>query len=277
MKKLYFLISCLLLIYANSFSQASFTVSGNPCVNNELTFTASSELTIDSLLWEFGSEDSVKGVQTVAYTFDADGVYLVKLTVWSSSIGFTSNQDISIYENPICSFNIDTTRHSSFTRIFTDNSSSSNELANFNWDFGDGVSTSLTESIAEYKYSAEGVYTVWHTVIDQYGCLDSTSQSVIVSDIYIVPNVFTPNGDGINDTFTPTVNGVDVFSIEIFSRWGNLVFKREGNNQIIWDGTLPDGSKVSPGTYFYVISAHDAQKTYDPETGFITIFYENGE
>ncbi len=276
MKKLYILICGLLYFCANVFSQADFSVSGSPCVGNEITFSAQSNLTIDSLVWEFGNEDVIKNSETLIYIYDRAGVHSVKLTVWRGSKDFENTQDISISENPVCSFEVDTVQFSSFSRVFTNTTISNNTLETFIWHFGEGASVTMDTNIAEYKYSAEGDYTVWHTIIDEYGCIDSISQIVNVSNIYNVPNVFTPNGDGINDTFTPTVNGVDEFAIEIFSRWGNLVFKRDRSSHIVWDGTMPDGSKVTPGTYFYIIIAKDAQKVYDPKTGFITVLYENG-
>jgi gliding motility-associated-like protein len=89
----------------------------------------------------------------------------------------------------------------------------------------------------------------------------------------MVPNVFTPNEDRVNDEFIVLSNGVSRFSIEIYSRWGNLLFKRSGQEQIVWDGTLPDGTKINPGTYYYVITAHDDAANYEPAQGFITVFY----
>ncbi len=278
MKKLIFIICGLLLICANIYSQAKFSIIGNPCINKQLTFIDESSVVADSWLWDFGNGDTSTTPDSVAYQYPNAGNYTASLTITINGSPVPAHtMQVVIYENPVCSFTTDTIRYSSFTRIFEDNSASDNELNSFIWRFGDGNSVSSENNIAEYKYNSEGAYTVWHAVIDDHGCVDSISQVVTISDIYIVPNVFTPNGDGVNDTFTPTVNGVEVFSIEIFSRWGNLVFKREGSNQIIWDGSMPDGSKVKPGTYFYIITAQDSQKSYDPETGFVTIFYENGE
>jgi gliding motility-associated-like protein len=70
-----------------------------------------------------------------------------------------------------------------------------------------------------------------------------------------------------------TSNGETLFSIEIYSRWGNLVFKRSGHQQRFWDGTMPDGSLVKPGTYYYVINSESGNFKYEPEKGFITVFY----
>ena len=82
---------------------------------------------------------------------------------------------------------------------------------------------------------------------------------------YVLPNVFTPNGDGYNDVFEPKVTGADLIlsaKTVIFNRWGNILW--DGDDPLIhWDGknklTKLD---CSPGTYFYVTDI-----TYQGETG----------
>jgi len=267
------IITCgLLLLGTNIFAQVNFEIKGSLCVDNQLVFIDNSSLTATAWEWVLGT-DKLTTADSAVYTFDTPGKYIVSLTLTSGGKDYSYSRTIEIHENPTCDFTVDTVFWSSFTRIFTDNSTSINTITYFLWDFGDGTGVSLDTSKAEYKYNTEGEYNVKLEITDEYGCIDSLSQTVSVDDIYRVPNVFTPNGDNKNDDFIVTVNGVDKFSIEIYSRWGNLVFSREGVNQIIWDGRLPEGSKVTPGTYFYVITASDSQKTYKPKTGFVMVFY----
>lgn len=70
----------------------------------------------------------------------------------------------------------------------------------------------------------------------------------------IIPNVFTPNGDGSNDVFT--VEGTNLESVEgtIFNRWGQVMFSWD-NVRGSWDGRTPAGSEAPDGTYFYIITA----------------------
>ena len=68
----------------------------------------------------------------------------------------------------------------------------------------------------------------------------------------IVPNVFTPNGDGENDIFEPNGTSFEQKSMNIFNRWGQLIF--EDYYGIGWDGRLPSGLKASDGTYLYRIT-----------------------
>lgn len=97
--------------------------------------------------------------------------------------------------------------------------------------------------------------------VDANGCVNST---VLLIDVdsdrnVFIPNVFTPNIDGINDVFSPfTGVGVsEVSSFDIYDRWGEIVFSLDsflpGSSEAFgWDGTFR-GEDASPGVYFYLI------------------------
>ena len=70
----------------------------------------------------------------------------------------------------------------------------------------------------------------------------------------MVYNVFTPNDDGINDSFTVQTNGTTIYALNIFTIDGVLVFKSVSPT-ILWDGRLPSGLKASAGTYYYTIES----------------------
>ncbi len=83
-----------------------------------------------------------------------------------------------------------------------------------------------------------------------------------------IPNVFTPNQDGVNDTYLITAKGILEFNIVIVNRWGNVVFE---SNDILnsWDGTA-NGELCKDGVYFYVIKAKSATQDYSKH-GHITL------
>ncbi len=70
--------------------------------------------------------------------------------------------------------------------------------------------------------------------------------------IYI-PNAFTPNSDGLNDFFGAVGEGIDWFRMEIYDRWGELIFE-SSDVDVMWDGTYK-GKPVQVGTYVYRVSA----------------------
>ena len=87
--------------------------------------------------------------------------------------------------------------------------------------------------------------------------------------IYKIPNVFTPNGDGKNDVFHLESIGVRDFAIEIFNRWGELVF--ESNDQYFqWDGNNKQGKECPAGVYYYVGQVSHPQDTRQLH-GFVTL------
>jgi gliding motility-associated-like protein len=77
---------------------------------------------------------------------------------------------------------------------------------------------------------------------------------------YELPNAFTPNGDGANDLYTPFPGWRFIQSIDmqIFNRWGNLVFQTTDPN-INWNGTNEKGNELSEGTYFFVCKVYESR------------------
>ena len=69
-----------------------------------------------------------------------------------------------------------------------------------------------------------------------------------------VPNVFSPNGDGINDFFVVDNHGMETLNMLIFNRWGSKVYEWN-TTQTAWDGTGLDGEDVADGVYFYILTA----------------------
>lgn len=92
-----------------------------------------------------------------------------------------------------------------------------------------------------------------------------------------VPNTFTPNNDGVNDTWQFSLgDGAVLNEITIYNRWGNLI---HSNNQtstqeniVLWDGRTTSGEPCSEGFYFYVLKYTDAKGDEQNKTGFISLF-----
>jgi large repetitive protein len=90
------------------------------------------------------------------------------------------------------------------------------------------------------------------TVTDSRGCQSTSSVNVVVSPEIIIPNTFTPNGDGINDLWN--IQGLTAYqqaTIDVFDRNGQKIFHSVGYGTA-WDGTYK-GQQVPYGVYYYII------------------------
>jgi gliding motility-associated-like protein len=103
----------------------------------------------------------------------------------------------------------------------------------------------------------------------------------LIFDTGIIPSGFSPNGDGNNDVFSiPGLIETPQFTMEVFDRWGNSVYKYQNNGSLNpnwWDGrstgnmTLSKGELVPAGTYFYMIEFNDGNTS--PAKGWVYINY----
>ena len=106
------------------------------------------------------------------------------------------------------------------------------------------------------------------SVVDGNGCIEDTFFVVATMTSECVPNVFTPNSDGINDLWSLE----DTFlyedsKVSIYGRFGRLIFSSVGYH-IPWDGTNRQGNDVPDGVYFYSIEIGHG---FDPISGTVTI------
>lgn len=84
----------------------------------------------------------------------------------------------------------------------------------------------------------------------------------------IIPNVFTPNNDGVNDFFT-IPESYNVSTFKILNRWGNLLFEWKSGEKK-WDGRDISGNEVSEGVYFYLVEIGSCSEVY-PVQGSLTL------
>ncbi len=90
---------------------------------------------------------------------------------------------------------------------------------------------------------------------------------------YLIPDAFSPNRDGINDVFVVIRPFQSIVSLEVFNRWGNVVYRNNNYNND-WDGrAMPQNGSgdVPAGTYFYIIQARDRDGKVSQFKGSLTI------
>ncbi len=254
-------------------ASAQISVEGNPCVGEELSFSIKNVAGhYDKFDWNFAdgtNETTTDKSATVKHTYSDASTYKVTLNASSNADSDTSyTYTLTINNLPEADFTIDTTPQESI-RLFTVSTDESS--LSYEWEFGDGSTFESSENTASHTYSASGTYTVLLTYAAK-GCSDTVSHSLKIAPSTKVPNAFTPNGDGQNDCFMISADGATL-KLEIFNRWGYKVFSRTGSENIVWDGYNPQGTLVSPGTYFYTITVEEGSTSYNPLNGYITVFY----
>ena len=119
----------------------------------------------------------------------------------------------------------------------------------FDWDFGDGSTSE--EMNPTHEYDGLGDYNAQLTVTNALGCTDSAYTLVEGPVLIYIPNAFTPNNDGINDAFKVVISEVTRYELDIFNRWGELVFHSEDPDEV-WIGNVNGGEHYAPaGMYNY--------------------------
>ncbi len=141
----------------------------------------------------------------------------------------------------------------------------------FEWNFGDGTTGSSLEET--HIYSELGTYTAVLTVSDNGNCPITIPFviEVIGESSILIPNVFTPNGDGSNDVFTVVGTNLTDVNCVIFNRWGQKLYEWD-RVKGYWDGRTLAGKEVPDGTYFFIVKAKGIDgKEYFEKGGFSLI------
>ncbi|MCB9234699.1 MAG: SBBP repeat-containing protein [Bacteroidia bacterium] len=137
------------------------------------------------------------------------------------------------------------------------------------WDFGDG--STGTGQNPGHSYAANGEFLVMQIAETQEGCRDTTFEKVLIESIarIFLPTAFTPNGDGLNDVFTPISKYVAQLNLEIFDRFGMLIF--QSSEQFPgWDGKFKQES-APEGVYSFKIIGKDLEGNPLQRVGTVTL------
>ena len=252
--------------------QVSFTpIPNEGCQPLTVVFdnqtTISNGYNIASQQWDFGHGLTSSQVhpQTV---YPDSGPYDVQLIVTSTK-GCDDTllvvDAIDVWPRPIAGFSTDKDEYIMFfPRVdFFDESFGATEWL---YDFADG-SISFDQD-PSHEYQEAGTYQVIQTVNNDYGCDDVASVRVIVNPAiaFYIPNTFTPNADGLNETFAGNGVGLKEYEMWIYDRWGENLFY-SSNMEFGWDGSYK-GKQVESGMYiyrFYVVDVNGNPSQYNGE------------
>lgn len=224
-----------------------FSVDTNGCVPFGPLFTNSSiSGTPLAYLWHLG--DGTTSTDSIPeHVYTSPGIYDVSLTV-STNSGCIASRTltlpglVSVWSQPTAMATalpkVTTVLHPEVT--FTDYSIDAEK-----WDFlVEGIHYDTSSFI--HTFSDAGWYTAFLTVTSGVGCTDTTTVRVFIGDhLFYAPTAFSPNGDGFNEEWKPSVKGARQYQLDIFNRWGDVVFSTNDPEKG-WDG-----KNGIPGMYSY--------------------------
>lgn len=243
--------------------EAGFTVSTESgCYPLEIEFTNYS-VGGDLFNWEFG-DGVTSALRNPTHIYENPGEYTAILTVpGPDGKNDVFSQVITVHDHPIADFNVtpEVVWVPGDVNKFYDLST---DAVSWLWDFGDG--TTSEEQNPTYEYQEAGFYSIELTVQNRFGCENSLIKDDIVeaklSGFITFPNAFKPRPGGSGDLggigeqgdaiFKPKYRDVEEYHLQIFNRWGQLIFESHDVNEG-WDGTYND--KLAPqAVYVWKVS-----------------------
>ena len=213
---------------------AAFTNSNpNGCLNHTVEFSSLAENATQTY-WQFG-DGEVSLELNPQHTFTAQGVFDVTL-IASAGNGcadtLTMHNMVETYPLPVAEFKPSMLEVSIlYPEVEFENQSI--DGVTYSWNFG--TNEAISEESPTYEYVAPGTWPVTLTAYTIFGCQDSKTEYITVTNDFqvYIPNSFTPNNDGLNDVFKPEMEGLEFvtrYSFQIFNRWGEVIFETEDPN-----------------------------------------------
>ncbi len=238
------------------------------CTGESISFYPKTDSTALGQHWIFGDGEEMTSFneEKVQHAYAVPGIVQVTLTShFRACPTDTFSNTVFIYDLPIINLGSDSSLCLQSAPVYLKNLAAATP-GNFHylWSTGD-----TTESI---KVIHSGIYSL-RISSDPLGC-SNTESITINKDCYIdIPNAFTPNGDGWNDYFFPRQllsRNITQFRLQIFNRWGQVVFESTNPDGRGWDGTL-NGMDQLQGVYIYIIDVETAGGNPEQYKGNVTL------
>ncbi|MEM0996701.1 MAG: PKD domain-containing protein [Bacteroidota bacterium] len=213
------------------------------CLGDDMTLLALAE---GQITWSTGETGPRIRVEPVTDTWYSASTIVDECPSEPDSIQIIVDDQL-----PIAAFTANP--DSGLVPLTTDFINLSQNASSYAWDFRDGNRS--TDFSPSHTFQDTGRFDVELIAYNANGCPDTVYQRVIVgADFTIyVPNAFTPNGDGVNDYFATPWIGVREFHVQVYDRWGMLIYESFDPN-FKWYGIFK-GNDCQEGAYVYVIEA----------------------
>jgi len=261
----------------NNIVNPGFTIS--PYDTCQTPFTISlinTTIGATSFLWEFG-DGATSTLTNPTHIYSFQGTFEIKLISFDNICNSSDTVVKEVtFKNPPDQTDFLINQDACNPAIDIELTQLGSGFQYHEWDMGNG--DTLQGGRVTYNYQNPGIYTVTLLSYDTVCNILKTQQKQVtiiatVDISEIMPNVFTPNNDGDNDLLSlvdsERLNGYTSFAIEIYNRWGDIVFKSSDNN-FSWNGTF-EKRVLSEGVYFWLIYAEDACQGNSEAKGVVHI------
>ena len=244
------------------------------CINLKVADVAGGQF-----VWNFLNNGNLLG-QTAEFCSNTVGKYDIHVEVTDINSCFSSLDlpgFIQVNPNPIVDFEPDKRTVPLLDALIKfDNNSIG--ATTYLWDLDPNISgDESTLQYPSHQYIEVGSYEVNLTGTNEFGCSASISRFVeILTDFAVyIPNAFTPNADGLNDTFQPSGIGIDPsgYFMQIYDRWGKLLFETDIWSKG-WNGTIENAygeSEQASNVYVYKMRVKDFRGDYHKFNGTATL------
>ncbi len=238
------------------------------CGNGAFAFTNLIDPSlITTSVWEFG-DGAMTAEMNTDHIYETPGFYTVTLTINSLAGGceYSASKEsyINIYPLPMVGFYANPQPTTVPNTTITFDGLQSDNVVSWLWTFNsyNPLGFAIVEDpVFTFPYDRGGFYPVKLEVEDIFGCTNQVTREIEIRDLFnlFIPTSFTPNNDGTNDAFF--IQGSDIdpdrFELQIFNRWGEVVFETTDMNEV-WNGKVgTDGEYFSRnGTYTYRVEVH---------------------
>ena len=202
--------------------------------------------TITAWHWDFGDGDT-SNVKDPKHKYPNAGTYTATITATSSN-GCVDSATVTalIYPLPTADFNFSPAPTAQLIDLVSFDDLSSGGPVSWWWEFGDGDTSAF--QYPSHFYSDTGNFVVTLVVASANGCVDTVQKTVEVRDFaFYMPNTFSPNGDDLNELFFGKGVGILEYELNIFDRWGNMIFYCKVKDlpqtlPCMWDGKAEVGA-----------------------------------
>lgn len=197
-----------------------------------------------------------------------EGTYWANITFPCDDSVYTDTVYVTFY--PQADSNIVVTPNAAELNETIEFSSSSRNDSVF-WKFQDGYATSEFNFSRSFENSGWKPFYVSFFTSDGCETIIHDSTLILFQEIS-VPNVFTPNGDGLNDEMFIKGEGITSFELQIFDRWGSVVVELQNE---YWNGLSKSGNPCPDGVYFYIFTYSNALGEQLTKKGNVTLMRDS--